>query len=356
MNVRDDNKMKRWRNQMWLFMSLGRKYAWRRLVNGARILLGHKRQTEESDLFFWQYVWHLTGLRPIRKITCLGIAGEGAGSQALVIMSAINFARSSGLTYVHTRFSDVAHAQRSQEDWDAAWETFFNLGLNEPVCDLARREVIDYCRHATDLRLCFGWRGREKELDHRFAQVLPEFRRKYHANKSPRDADDVVTVAVHVRRGDALPGNPWYYTSNESVRRTLDSVRAVLDRHDVKYRIRLYSQGKMEDFAELSSAAVELFLDADAVWTLQEMIEASVLILAKGCYSYYAALISGGIKVGGPNLERGEEWSPCTPERWIRCEPDGSFDGEAFEREFLAGISPKATTVANCANSIGCIY
>ena len=33
----------------------------------------------------------------------------------------------------------------------------------------------------------------------------------------------------------------------------------------------------MEDFAELSSAAVELFLDADAVWTLQEMIEATRL-------------------------------------------------------------------------------
>jgi hypothetical protein len=50
----------------------------------------------------------------------------------------------------------------------------------------------------------------------------------------------------------------------------------------------------------------ELFLDADAIWTMLEMIEADVLIMAKGSFSYVAALISDGIKLCEPC---GEPWN-----------------------------------------------
>jgi hypothetical protein len=37
---------------------------------------------------------------------------------------------------------------------------------------------------------------------------------------------------------------------------------------------------------------VEFFLDADPIWKIGELVEADVLILAKGSFSLYAALIS----------------------------------------------------------------
>ena len=69
------------------------------LKNCVEILSGGDTCIDEKDLFWRQYFLQVTGLRPIRKITCTGPISEGPGSQALMIMNANNFARSCGLTY-----------------------------------------------------------------------------------------------------------------------------------------------------------------------------------------------------------------------------------------------------------------
>src|ERR1700681_1807151 len=60
--------------------------AWSSLKNCIKILLGRNTHFDQKGLFLRQYVLHLTGLRPIRKVTCTGLRTEGAGSQALMIM------------------------------------------------------------------------------------------------------------------------------------------------------------------------------------------------------------------------------------------------------------------------------
>jgi len=79
--------------------------AWRKLKNCIKFLIGREPTFDETGLFLRQYVLHLTRIRPIRKITCTGLRSEGAGSQALMTMNAINFARSFGLP-THTLRSD----------------------------------------------------------------------------------------------------------------------------------------------------------------------------------------------------------------------------------------------------------
>src|SRR5580698_509724 len=122
-------------NQRFLVLQslarLSRGCAWRSLKNCVRLLLGRKTQFNEQGLFLRQYVLHLTGLRPIRTVTCLFSKNEGAGAHALMTMKAITFARSSGLTYVHTPFSAIGHAERPMKEWAAAWEQLFNLGAGE---------------------------------------------------------------------------------------------------------------------------------------------------------------------------------------------------------------------------------
>jgi hypothetical protein len=327
---------------------------WHSFKNCLKVLIGCDTYFDEKGLFLRRYVLHLTGLRPIREITCRGQRNEGAGSQAIMIMNAISFARSFGLTYVHTPFTQIQHAERPMQEWVAAWETLFNLGAGEAVCDIDRHDVIDFCYNFTDLDLCFGWRCRADELGRRFKAMIPEFRRKYYLNKSPHMTDEV-TVAVHIRRGDASPDDPSYYTSNETILRTVTSVKTILDTHKAKYRIRFYSQGNCADFVELSLPGIEFFLDVDTVWTMKELIEADVLIMAKGCFSHCAGLISDGIKIGeamptSADSLPGWRWPYVSPaECWLTSLADGSFDHAAFERQLSLLIQSKAMAATNAS-------
>ena len=329
-------------------LSAARRSAWRKLKNSIKFILRRGSTFDEAGLFLRQYILHLTRTRPIRKITCTGLRSEGAGSQALMMMNAINFARSYGFEYVHTPFSRIAHAERSAEEWAAAWESLFNLGSGETPCNENRREVVEFSHNFTELCKCFGCKWRWDEMAERFRATLPEIRRRYYLNKSPRKMNRI-TVAVHIRRGDVSQYNPGYLTSNEVILRTVAIVQSILDARKVHYKINAHSQGDTVEFAEFSRLGVELFLNIDAVWTMKELIEADVLIMAKGCFSYCAGLISDGIKIFEPdplpnhNVLPGWKWRAVAPtESWIACKPDGSFDSTAFDRQLILLTDAKA--------------
>ena len=206
----------------FLFSSAGSS-AWRKLKNCIKFIMGRDTTFDETGLFLLQYVLHATGIRPIRKITCTGFRNEGAGSQALMTMNALNFARSYGFEYVHTPLRFIGHAERPMEEWDTAWETLFNLGSGESPCNDERREVVDFSHNFTGLGQCFGWRWRWDELADRFKAMIPELRLKYHANKFPRKTNQI-TVAVHIRRGD-ISANDDYFTINDAILRTIATVK-----------------------------------------------------------------------------------------------------------------------------------
>jgi hypothetical protein len=232
------------------------------------------------------------------------------------------------------------------EEWVAAWEKLFNLGAGE-VARIGRHEVVNYSYNWRHLELCFGWRGRREQLTHSFKALIPEFRRKYYLHNSARVTDEV-TVAVHIRRGDVSAPNHPYFTSTEVILKTVAAVKSILDTHTIRYSIRIYSQGNIADFAELSPLGVEFFLDADPIWTMQELIEADVLIMANGFFSYYAALISDGIRIfqsqAIPSGTRQPGWEvmrTCPMDEWLPRQADGSIDLAAFERQLFLLMEAK---------------
>ena len=321
------------------------RYALHSLKNPFKRLLGRKPFSDEGLVFLPQYILHLAGLRRIRAITCaIDSPTEGAGAQAFHIMTAIGFARATGLTYLHSPFTEIAHADRPMQEWVAAWESMFNLGAGELPCDGRTRGVMhhDLRPNKDDMWMffdqCFGWGGRDRELWQRLLTLMPEFRRKYYLNKSPRTTDEV-TVAVHVRRGDVSTENAMEkYTATESILHIASAAKAILDSHAVSSSIRIYSQGAPEGFAELSPLGAELVLDADPIWTFQELVEADILVAAKSCYSHYAGFMSDGIKF----FEESWTWRivPATDD-WVPCEPDGSFDRSAFESQLFLLLEEK---------------
>jgi len=341
------NRIKKWYLALQFLFRASREYG--SLKNCLKVVIGRNTCFDEHGLFLRQCVLHLTGLRPIRMITSRGFPGEGACSQALMIMNAITFARHFGLTYVHAPFTLIEHAERPMGEWVAAWEALFNLGAGETICGTERHKVVDFWHSHAGLQLCFDWRSHRDELAYRFKALLPEFRRKYYLGRSPRTTDEV-SIAVHIRRGDASAHNHRLFTSNETILRTMTSVRAILDTHKVKCRICVYSQGNRSDFAELSLPGVEFFVNVDPVWTMQELVEADILIMAKGRFSYYPALISDGIKIFEPLAVRDNDfpcwrWLYLSPtDSWIPTLADGTFDSAAFEHQLLRLIQAKAVS------------
>src|SRR5262249_51260143 len=87
---------------------------------------------------------------------------------------------------------------------------------------------------------------------------------------------------------------------------------------------------ELGDFAGLNVPGVEIFSDVDAIWSMQQMIEADIFIMSKSSFSYVAATISDGIKIG----------EDCYPplSGWIIVNSNGEFDRIAFEAQLVQQI------------------
>lgn len=317
------------------FLALGSlKYGRRCARNCVKVLIGRKPSFTHEEIFFRQYL--RLGFR-VYKLTCiLYFSLEGAAFQALYVMWAINFARICGLTYVHTPFNRIWHADRPMREWVDAWEAHFNLGIGEVAADSGDHDVVNFFYNFHDLLSLFG--VTVDDLTRAFDVTIPEFRRKYYSNKSPR-RKEVLTVCVHVRRGDITSSRPDMWTSTSVIAKTMAKVRAVLDGYRFKHKICVFSQGNYKDIAELDGPGTEFFLDADPFWSMQEIIEADILITAKSSFSYVAALISEGIKIYEPCLD----YPPLSS--WVIRGPNGEFDCATFEHQLLRHVESRKPSV-----------
>jgi len=284
-----------------------------------------------QNVFFKLYVLHLFKIRPIRKITCIGLPGEGAGSQTLMIMRAITFAQMNGLTYVHHPFTNIAHADRPVEEWANAWETQFNLGMGEVFTDGDSNQVVNFAYNLREILPLFGLERGDLTLG--LSKTLPEFRKKYYCNKVARK-NDVLKICVHVRRGDVtFHGMPGMWTATSVIRLIIADIRRVLDTHRADYQICIFSQGNPGDFAALNTDRTKFFINSDPIWTMRELIEADIFVMAKSSFSYVAALISDGIK-----LAPSDGFPPLS--NWVVVDPSGRFDSAFFEQQLLNLAAP----------------
>ncbi len=76
-------------------------------------------------------------------------------------------------------------------------------------------------------------------------------------------------------------------------------------------------------------------LDADPLWSLQQIIEADVLVTSKSCYSYVGGILAEAIVLH----ERSR--FPAMP-GWITRDPQGAFDTEEFAGRLQARADPSA--------------
>jgi hypothetical protein len=204
-------------------------------------------------------------------------------------------------------------------DWINAWERLFNLGYGEAMSD---GELFDFGHNLNDILPIFAI----SDITNFYPMLrttIPEFRRKYYCNKFPRK-NETLTIVVQVRRREVTSSHPMW-TSTSFIVGTIAKVRAILDAHKFKYKIIIFSQ---EDIAELYSPETQIYVNADPIWTMQEAIEADILIMAKSTFSFVSALLSDGIKIY-------ERFSRPPLNDWVIRGPDDEFDHTGFERQLI---------------------
>ncbi|MDP1837836.1 MAG: hypothetical protein Q8N31_16610 [Reyranella sp.] len=319
------------RGAAWGFLlrgSLGYVRSWTR--NIVKAALGRKPYFTPHDVLFRAWLRQLCGGPKLGRITSDASTDEGAGSQALMTMRAIDFARRAGLTYVHTPFSHIHHADRPMPAWADAWERHFNLGEGEVRNDGSDQDTVNYAFTFPALHALFGLEEDEPAFDD---ATIREFRRRYYVNKSPR-RNEILSVCVHARRRNRHDFHAEDSTDLSKLGRILARLRAALEAQGIDYSLRVFSQGQADEFRALDVPASALFLDADPLWSMQEMIEADILVTALGTFSYVAGLLCDGVVLGdaaGPPA-RG----------WIVYDANGDFDSGALG---LAVTSLPSTSV-----------
>ncbi len=310
--------------------------------NRLKSSLRFKYAPSSTNTFLKLFLLHAFGRQPKLKVTCTDRT-DGAAAQAHTIISAMNFARFYGHIYVHTPFTEIDHADRPVEQWVAAWEDAFNLGEGEGQFQPDMPGVINYSTfhprlyHFVNRAIRNERPGDAEKHFHPFfyfsdcnpdsyETIIPRLREKYYRGKSPVKSKEL-TVAVHVRRGDVRAEHHHRFTAIHSVFETARQVKTLLDSDQAKHTITVFSQGDDHDFSEFLQLDANLCLNYDAVLTMRQLIEADILIMSKGSFSYVAALLSEGIKLYEPFWH-----SPLEP--WIVRDPGGNFDSGAFESQF----------------------
>ena len=283
--------------------------------------LGRPPHFTADDILFRQYVRQITGRGKIDRITCIPSTREGAGSQALMTMRAIEFARAQGLTYVHTPFAEIHHADRPMRAWAAAWESHFDLGAGEAT---DTRDAINFAFTFPTLRALFGVDDAEAAFDE---ALVRDFRRKYHFDKAPH-TNAPSSVCIHVRRRNRHDFHSEDATDMVCLAQVVTQVRAILRERRLDHTLRLFSQGDPADFALLDIPASQLFLDADPLWSMRGMIEADLLVTTRGTFGHVTGLLCDGIVLSDGTFP--------PQQGWLTYDADGAFDTVRLASEIAA--------------------
>lgn len=245
----------------------------------------------------------LKHIRTECKITCDG-KNDGGGAQVHAKLSVQVLAKEYGIDYVYTPFKSIEHRpdDTSPSDWLRKWENFFELGKNY---ETNKNQYPTVYANSLFRGLCLILKNKNKRIlvaiphAHLYADAFPENYSKYIAdnhsnvfciNKPKNDA--LISVAVHVRRGDVTSDNTlnYRYTSSDKVINYLKMIKH--EYPDKEINVIIYSNSYCPKLDSINFINCRLDLDSDVFEVLNGLIQADILIMAKSSLSYVAALYS----------------------------------------------------------------
>ena len=279
-------------------------------------------------------------LIPYKKkcyITCSGKT-DGLGAQTQAIYSALLYAAVHKISYCHTPLNEIAHNYSQDSSFSATAERFFSFSKGEKsIRDLNHNHLIinlDFITFLSiklliqylfrsDMKVVFEkshFHNYTNKISPKYTLIKKSLQDKFYTNQKPilvNHDSTVLNIAFHIRRGDVNQADIARFTDNERILSTLQTITYHLNQKEIAYKLSIYSQGKKEDFGNLSSLAT-LYLNGNVFEDFHHLVKADVLFMAKSSFSYSAALLSDGLIVYEPF------WHPPLNE-WLLYEDNERF-------------------------------
>lgn len=226
-----------------------------------------------------------------------GIRTDGFGAQFQSVLWTLLWAEATGRSF---KYTDIKHI-----------DLISNSGsIKDTENENTLEEVIEYMTfkdnypHADSrsLPISFGVLRSyvEGNIDTLFeSDTFRRFKERFYIGKINRFSKAKLNVAVHIRRlGNFEKENNRFRTGTHDTKNTehleiMNRIRAEYRERDIEFHI--YSQGRVENFAELVSDDTKFHLNEKVLDTFTDFLFADVLVTCRSSFSYLAALLSDNV-------------------------------------------------------------
>lgn len=263
---------------------------------------------------------------------------DGVGAQALAKVSAMALAKAHGLTYVHTPFEVLAHAESEPEAWVEKWEHLLNMGHGHPALDPGSMKIVSLGDYISNPDL---WAQKVVLSDRHFhpfcdlapqwsGEVAKELKPAFCEQNQAPSAESEFVIGVHVRRGDVSAKDPetkHRFTDSSHTITVLEQVVRAAKEAGHNPLIQLHSNASKEELAEFSEfPGIQYYAGTSAVETFIALARSNILITAQSDFSVLAGYYCKGIVVCDPRRR-----APLP--QWIKStEPEQTFARELKRR------------------------
>lgn len=223
---------------------------------------------------------------------------DGIGSQLVHTLVMQAFADAFSVPYAHSPITSVSQKLRSfEQDTIASWESYLDLGSGYPAVaelDLPVISLGDYVRSPSLWKkpcvishvgpACY------QDLNPAaFERVVARRRAVFARQRAPLSGE--AAVAIHVRRGDVTAGrHPKRFTPTAAIRDHIRRLRRALEANGLGARITVYSDGQIDELAELSDGTTEIRANGPPLQDFMAMQASDILLIGKSNFSFLAGL------------------------------------------------------------------
>ena len=211
-------------------------------------------------------------------------SNDGFGSQYQTIIFTILFSELKNLNFAYVPFTKMEHNYDNDPLFLEKKEQLINIKNNFPSYDeIDKGKIIKF-----DLNEIY--RTVENNLD--YCMSLDSFKKiknLFHENKT-KPSNKV--ASIHIRRPNINDIGDYGYYGDDYYLRVIDDIRKKYN--DIE-KIKIYSQGELENFSKFVGDDIEFHLNEPIEDTFSDLVFSDILVTSKSSFSYCAGLLCDGI-------------------------------------------------------------
>lgn len=206
---------------------------------------------------------------------------DGFGAQYQTIIFTILYAELKKLNFVYRPFTKMEHNYDEDNLFIEKKEKLINLKDNiKLLTEVDQNQIVD-------IPLSIIYQEVESKID--YCTNMDSFLFIKECFNHGKLKENQNTIDVHIRRANKFDIGEYGYTDDEYFLKVIDHI---LDKNKQIKKIKIHSQGNVENFEKFSGEIVDLQLNKSIEETFTNMVFSDNLVMSKGSFSYTAGLLN----------------------------------------------------------------